>query len=394
MERTLKKLLHLLWIGAPILAIFLVIGFWIVNSRSEEAPVPPENAYWRTESIWRRFFPDDVPEPPHEEPGDIHDYWYLGLEYFYMGDGAQAIYWLTKAAKQGHVDAQSNLGWIYLMDEQIQDYDQARYWMTKAAENGEPGAMVTLGYMYSWGRGVRIDYDTALFWFRLAAEENFRYAEFNMGTMYEGGLGVEIDLEQALYWYKRSAVQGHPDGIIAYERLTEYLNIEEAPEPTPRLVTAEGIVWIVPPTLEHDHISYCGLNIVQAVDSTKRNYWDNWTYRDGNRYYDWYLTDDAFHGKFALMYNGEFITDFIFDGGLYPGWIQRNDLWRFNAAPMSLNGMWGTLDKHGNILAPFMFERINYFDNSRAIAVYDSRHGLIDRYGNTLVPFLFDDIAN
>jgi len=264
---------------------------------------------------------------------------------------------------------------------------------------------------------------------------------------------------------------------------------EPVPELPPPLVTEEGIVWIVPPTLEHDRISSCGqcgfidsqrraictvtgvsldrwgghgmgslhpefvydpnlnmfgeplvgggygrgnvgmhpfeealfwfalselsvhyegfgllrgLNIVQAVDSTKWYLWDwislQWQQNHSSEslhLHDGFLADDAFLGKFAVMYNGEFVTDFIFDGGVCPGGIHN---WAgiypgyFNAVAMSMDGKWGTVDRYGNTVAPFIFDRIAYFDQGRAVAVYDGRYGLIDRYGNILVPFIFDDI--
>jgi len=245
---------------------------------------------------------------------------------------------------------------------------------------------------------------------------------------------------------------------------------EPIPEPSPPLVTEEGIVWLVPPMFEHDYITFCdhcnaffdsqrrsicsvtgvrldefgwghgtgqvhlalvydpvlslfgepqlsgGYNrsyvgmhpfdeasdifgtfdgwfgIIQAVDSTRRNSMENWWYIDGERFYHWYLTEDAFLGKFAIISNGVFTTDFIFDGGFVPGWICCCYEGLFNAAVVSIDGEWGVVDNYGNPLTPFMYDRIYIFDGSRVIAVYNGKHGLIDRYGTIVVPFLFDQI--
>jgi len=136
-----------------------------------------------------------------------------------------------------------------------------------------------------------------------------------------------------------------------------------------------------------------GLVVVQAIDSTKRVYWDDWIYWDADTLLGqaWYSTDDAFLGVFAVMYNGVFVTDFIFnDGFVWPvdDWIESDA----DTAAMNLEGMWGTIDNHGNVSIPFVFNHMRRFDGDRAVAVYDGKHGLIDRYGNTLVPFLFDEI--
>jgi len=238
---------------------------------------------------------------------------------------------------------------------------------------------------------------------------------------------------------------------------------DEQPEPPLPLVTAEGIVWLVPPMFEYDHISYCGhcgfvnswhdvicpitgvvldyaghgigspppifvydpvldlfgepwfghgydtssigmypfdmalelfsldgFHVIQTVDSTIRDYTGE-SYFEGEIERFWQLSVDAYLNEFAVMYNGEFVTDFIFDRGLHPElWNWRE--WDFDSVAVRKDGMWGTIDRYGNTLAPFIFNQISYFDESSAIAVYNGKHGLIDRYGNVLIPFLYDEI--
>ena len=222
---------HTIWItrhtDAPVL---------ISHSSQQQAWV--ERTYRQLSQAWREYtssepqstenYEEDSPFREAARLGDSYYQRYMGLDYlfgtYYLTQNTpRAVYWLKQAAMQDHVEAQSDLGWVFLMLDEVQDYNQAMYWSKRAAENGDLGAKVTIGHMYSLGRGVQIDHETALYWFRLAAQENFRYAEFNMGTMYESGFGVEIDLKQALYWYGRSAAQYHPEGMIAYARLLAYL---------------------------------------------------------------------------------------------------------------------------------------------------------------------------
>lgn len=292
---------------------------------------------------------------------------------------------------------------------------------------------------------------------------------------YEEDVVLQMQVEAA---QEREAAGASPSRPVASTRPVEPESLTvEIPEPSPLLVTEEGIAWIVPPAFEHGRISYCsqcggfidserrpicpetgvclrewggghgwggrppifvydperhlfgepgvsdgydrsymgmhpfdeavelfyfyldGLNIVQAVDSAM---WVSWSW-DGEmlvRSYtdeplllnDAFLIDEAFLGKFAVMYNGEFVTDFIFDGGLCPRHFADLSEWSFDAIAMSINGRWGTVDKYGNIVTPFIYDQITYFDWGRAVAVYNNKHGLIDRYGNILVPFLFDHI--
>lgn len=52
-------------------------------------------------------------------------------------DHAMAAYWYRKAAEQGHVKAQVNLGGLYFDGEGVaQDYAEAARWFRKAAEDG------------------------------------------------------------------------------------------------------------------------------------------------------------------------------------------------------------------------------------------------------------------
>ena len=59
----------------------------------------------------------------------------LGLMYFYVDgvfprDDKKAVYWLKKAAKKGHLNAQINLVWLYYKGEEaVRNYVQAYKWL-------------------------------------------------------------------------------------------------------------------------------------------------------------------------------------------------------------------------------------------------------------------------
>ena len=65
-----------------------------------------------------------------------------------------AIYWYTKAAEQGHFNAQYNLGHI-------------------------------LGHIYEYGDGAPQDYKQAFFWYTKAAEQGHVFAEYDRDKMLE-----------------------------------------------------------------------------------------------------------------------------------------------------------------------------------------------------------------
>jgi len=143
------------------------------------------------------------------EQGDVYAQGNLGFMYAnglgVARDDKQAAIWYSKAAEQGDSNAQFNLGFMY--DEGIgvaKDDKQAVIWYLKAAEQGNIYAQGNLGFMYANGRGVVKDDKQAVFWYRKAAEQGSAYAQGNLGFMYENGRGVNKNEKQALTLYKKS----------------------------------------------------------------------------------------------------------------------------------------------------------------------------------------------
>jgi uncharacterized protein len=69
---------------------------------------------------------------------------------------------VTKAAKQGHVQAASRLGLLYVLRGGVdQDYAEGVKWLKKAAERNDLIAQGTRAAMYSVGQGVSKDLNVA-----------------------------------------------------------------------------------------------------------------------------------------------------------------------------------------------------------------------------------------
>lgn len=107
----------------------------------------------------------------------------MGLAHKYGGfvrqDHAASMQWFRKAAEQGFVDAQFNLGRIYGPADGLyrrsraapEDYAEAAKWLGKAAAQGYTPAQVKLAELYaSGGHGLDRDYVRAYFWTSVAAE--------------------------------------------------------------------------------------------------------------------------------------------------------------------------------------------------------------------------------
>ncbi len=125
-------------------------------------------------------------------------------------DYAEAVKWYRRAAEQGYVDAQNNLGECYESGQGVeQNYDKAVKWYRKAAEQGDVNAQNNLGECYKEGKGVGLDYEEAVRWYRKAAEQGDEDAQYELGNFYFSGDGVPKDYEEAAHWYMEAAEQRH-----------------------------------------------------------------------------------------------------------------------------------------------------------------------------------------
>jgi TPR repeat protein len=77
------------------------------------------------------------------------------------------------------------------------------------AEKGDVEAQAELGLIYLEGRGVSQNYEEALKWFRKAANHGHAGAQFRLGIMYAKGLGTSKNYDQAINWFRQAASQGY-----------------------------------------------------------------------------------------------------------------------------------------------------------------------------------------
>ncbi|MCY4224296.1 MAG: tetratricopeptide repeat protein [Bacteroidetes bacterium] len=138
-------------------------------------------------------------------------------------DSTQAMDWLKKAGRKGHITAQYELGQAYWQrglshqkEERVeQDFTQGIHWWKKAAEQGHADAQFQLGRAYKNGAGVEQDFTQAAHWWRKAAEQGDAWAQYLLGLAYEIGEGVPKNFNQATHWYSKGAMLGHPDAQFA-----------------------------------------------------------------------------------------------------------------------------------------------------------------------------------
>ena len=130
--------------------------------------------------------------------------------YFDKEEYTKAVELFTKAAEQGHPEAQWSLGSCYYDGNGVEeDIFEAVKWYRKSAEQGFADAQYSLGYCYENGEGVRANIIEAVKWYKKSAEQGNAGAQCNLGVCYENGEGVEKNIKEAVKWYKKAAEQGN-----------------------------------------------------------------------------------------------------------------------------------------------------------------------------------------
>ena len=137
-----------------------------------------------------------------------------------------SLYWLTRAAEQGYLEAQRYLGQIYTMgpyaegEPDIRNGEMAVYWLTKAAGQGDAEAMSLLGYFYADGMElIAPDLAEARKWHVKAAETDHSSHAFLLAEMYERGVYFAQDDAEAFKWYLKAAEAGRVNAMMALVRL-------------------------------------------------------------------------------------------------------------------------------------------------------------------------------
>ncbi|KAG0266109.1 hypothetical protein DFQ27_000156 [Actinomortierella ambigua] len=119
---------------------------------------------------------------------------------------------LGLAAKNGSVDAQLSLGWIYEHGHGVDKSDKDAFWWYRlAASQGTAVAQLRVAKMYQQGLGVEASDENALLWYRRASEGGSAEAWYRLGDIYSEGRGVSQDDMEAVKWYRMAANQGHGD---------------------------------------------------------------------------------------------------------------------------------------------------------------------------------------
>ena len=133
-------------------------------------------------------------------------------------DKSMAMNWYRKAAEQGNINVQYNIGVLYEQGKGglHQSDALAVEWYRKAAEQGHANAQNNLGFMHKQGKcglhqsdalavewyrksaeqGVARNYPAAMKWYQMAADQGYADAQYNLRLMYKQGKGELLRLER------------------------------------------------------------------------------------------------------------------------------------------------------------------------------------------------------
>lgn len=108
-----------------------------------------------------------------------------------------------------------------------QNHRQVVFWLNKAAEQGDVDSQYNLGNMFNTGRGVKRDPQQAIYWWNKAAEQGYALAQFNLGVSYSSGQGVTKDYIRSYMWYLCSEYLGDSDASKAKSRVSKKMTSEQ-----------------------------------------------------------------------------------------------------------------------------------------------------------------------
>ena len=164
-----------------------------------------------------------------------------GVSAYAANDYAAAIKILTPLAEGGNLEAQINLGQIYMPNEldpeKPSDDKKSFMWYSKAANQGDENSQFHLGFLYEEGQGVTQNKEQAFYyweksakngswdkqnfvakkyyeakrykeaakWHLLLAEQGDDESQSMICGMYLEGLGVRQDFQEAYRWCTKAA---------------------------------------------------------------------------------------------------------------------------------------------------------------------------------------------
>ena len=154
--------------------------------------------------LWLCFY--NIPTVAESSRALIRD----GLNFYDQGKYADALQKWKSASKFGSREADFLLGFLY--DGVLQNDKEALFFFTKAALSGHIQAQVNVGLKYEKGEGTNVNREQAIYWYSLAAFNQDDNAQFRLASLLQEETGKA---KESHFWYEKSAELGNPEAHLA-----------------------------------------------------------------------------------------------------------------------------------------------------------------------------------
>ncbi len=133
-----------------------------------------------------------------------------GLGFYDKGNYSDALKSWKLASEVGSTEADFLLGFLY--DGVLQNDKKALFFFTKAASSGHIQAQINVGLKYEKGEGTNIDKKKALQWYSKAAFNQNDIAQFRLASLLQEEFGK---FKESHFWFSKSAQLGNPEAHLA-----------------------------------------------------------------------------------------------------------------------------------------------------------------------------------
>ena len=158
---------------------------------------------------------------PLAEAEDAEAQFLLGYLYFTNAtiSYSESLFWLQKAANQGHAKACYFLS-LEIDELELPSLEERINFLIKSATLGDVSAQRDLGCAYATGK-IGIDKNEAIGrkWYQKAAKQGDPDAQYNLGIMLLRGEGGDKKIDDGIKWLKSSAKNEQKENKYAAELL-------------------------------------------------------------------------------------------------------------------------------------------------------------------------------
>ncbi len=233
--------MHIIKHSGSAFIVFCLLGTPVAyGARNQQLPPPPIpsidlSELYNTQTAYgeQAVADDDIDEEERLSAEEMAKHYKNARMAFLFGQYKVAYKIWLPLAEEGYADAQATIGWMYHADKGVKkNLNQAYYWYRKAAKQGHVIAQNNVGVFYEQGLGsIRKSTKKAAKWYRESAELGYSYAQYNLGMLYKNGLGVKKNKNEAIYWLQIAALQGVKQAQDALTQLGRNVPNHNKPKP-------------------------------------------------------------------------------------------------------------------------------------------------------------------